>query len=76
MKVAITKDLRLLSGQLVINEESCASPLTGLQGARVPTIPAQANGKVERPIHYIRENFVYARDFLDEAHLGANGERW
>ncbi len=32
---------------------------------------AQTKGKVERPIRYVRENFVYGREFLGDAHLDA-----
>jgi hypothetical protein len=37
---------------------------------------AKTKGKVERPIRYVRENFVYGREFLDDAHLDAERERW
>ena len=31
---------------------------------------------MERPIHYIRDNFVYAREFLGDLSLDAERERW
>jgi hypothetical protein len=31
---------------------------------------------VERPIYYIRDNFVYGREFLGDEHLDAERERW
>ncbi len=37
---------------------------------------AQTKGKVERPIRYVRENFVYGREFLGDAHLDAERARW
>jgi transposase len=37
---------------------------------------AKTKGKVERPIRYARENFVYGREFLGDTHLDAERERW
>jgi transposase len=77
MKAVITKDLRLLGGQLVINEEFLRFALHwGFKARACRPYRAQTKGKVERPIYYIRDNFVYARDFLDDAHLDAERERW
>jgi hypothetical protein len=37
------------------------------QGGRlVASRPGKTKGKVERPIRYLRESFVYARDFVGE----------
>ena len=33
-------------------------------------------GKVERPVSYVRSNFVYGREFLGDADLAAQAERW
>jgi transposase len=77
MKAVITKDLRLLGGQLVINEEFLRfASHWGFKARACRPYRAQTKGKVERPIYYIRDNFVYARDFLDDAHLDAERERW
>jgi hypothetical protein len=37
---------------------------------------AQTKGKVERPVHYLRRNFLYGREFLGDADLAAQAERW
>jgi len=77
MKAVITKDLRLLGGQLVINEEFLRfTRHWGFKARACRAYRAQTKGKVERPIYYIRDNFVYARDFLDDEHLDAERERW
>ena len=34
---------------------------------------AQTKGKVERPIFYVRDNFIYGREFLNDANLDAQG---
>ncbi len=37
---------------------------------------AQTKGKVERPVRYLRGNFVYGRTFLHDADLDAQRQRW
>lgn len=37
---------------------------------------AKTKGKVERPVHYLRHNFVYGRDFLGDADLNAQTFDW
>jgi hypothetical protein len=37
---------------------------------------AQTKGKVERPVRYLRGNFVYGRTFLHDADLDEQCERW
>ncbi|MEX1103126.1 MAG: IS21 family transposase, partial [Dehalococcoidia bacterium] len=37
---------------------------------------AQTKGKVERPVSYVRDNFVYGREFLNDADLSEQRERW
>lgn len=77
MKAVITKDLRLLGGQLVINEEFLRfASHWGFKARACRPYRAQTKGKVERPISYIRDNFVYAREFLGDEHLDAERERW
>lgn len=77
MKAVITKDLRMLGGQLVINEEFLRfAAHWGFRPRACRPYRAKTKGKVERPIRYVRENFVYGRDFLDDAHLHAERERW
>jgi hypothetical protein len=37
---------------------------------------ACTKGKVERPVGYVRKNFVYGREFLGDADLDAQAEEW
>jgi transposase len=37
---------------------------------------AQTKGKVERPVHYLRHNFVYGREFLGDGDLNAQALLW
>jgi hypothetical protein len=37
---------------------------------------AQTKGKVERPVSYLRGNFVYVREFVSDADLEARLQRW
>jgi hypothetical protein len=74
MKAVITKDLRLLGGQLVKNEEFQRFAAHWDFTARAcRPYRAQTKGKVERPIHYVRDNFVYGRAFLGDGDLH---EQW
>jgi transposase len=77
MKSVITRDLRLLGGQVVINEEFLRfAKHWGFKARACRPYRAKTKGKVERPIRYVRENFVYGREFLDDLHLDAERERW
>jgi transposase len=77
MKAVITKDLRLLGGQLVVNEEFLrfAAHWDFTPRACRP-YRAQTKGKVERPISYVRDNFVYGRAFLGDGDLDEQCSRW
>lgn len=77
MKTVITKDLRLLGGQLVLNLEFLrfARHWEFTPRACRP-YRAQTKGKVERPIFYVRDNFVYGREFLGDGDLDAQRLRW
>lgn len=37
---------------------------------------AKTKGKVERPIRYVRESFLYGRHFLNDAEVNAAVEHW
>lgn len=77
MKAVITKDLRLLGGQLVVNEEFLRFAAHWDFKARAcRPYRARTKGKVERPIRYIRENFVYGRTFLNDADLDCQRGQW
>jgi transposase len=77
MKAVITKDLRLLGGQLVLNLEFLrfARHWEFTPRACRP-YRAQTKGKVERPISYVRDNFVYGREFLGDGDLDEQRLRW
>lgn len=77
MKAVITADLRLLGGQLVVNEEFLRfAAHWGFRPRACRAYRAQTKGKVERPIRYVRDNFIYARDFAGDAHLNEETFRW
>jgi hypothetical protein len=70
MKAVITADLRLMGGQLVVNEEFIRfANHWGFRPRACRPYRAQSKGKVERPIAYVRDNFVYGRVFVSDAHL-------
>ena len=77
MKAVITRDLRLLGGQLVKNEEFLRfAAHWGFTTRACRPYRAQTKGKVERPIRYARGNFVYGREFLGDADLDEQRARW
>jgi transposase len=77
MKAVITRDLRLESGQLVHNEEFLRfAAHWGFTARACRPYRAKTKGKVERPIRYVRENFVYGREFLNDADLDEQRSRW
>lgn len=77
MKAVITADLRLFGGQLVVNEEFLRfAAHWGFRPRACRAYRAQTKGKVERPIRYVRDNFIYARDFAGDAHLNEEVFRW
>jgi len=77
VKAVITKDLRLDGGSLVHNAEFLrfAAHWDFTPRACRP-YRAKAKGKVERPIRYVRENFVYARDLLGDSDLDHQRLLW
>jgi transposase len=77
MRSVITRDLRLLGGQLIRNEEFLRfSSHWGFTPRACRAYRAQTKGKVERPIRYLRSNFVYARSFLNDDDLHEQCTRW
>jgi len=77
MRAVVTRDLRLQSGQLVRNEEFLRfAAHWGFTARACRPYRAKTKGKVERPIRYIRENFVYGRVFLNDADLDEQRSRW
>jgi hypothetical protein len=77
MKAVITRDLRLEGGALVRNAEFLrfAHHWRFTPRACRP-YRAQTKGKVERPVRYLRGNFVYGRTFLHDADLDRQRQAW
>lgn len=77
MKAVITRDLRLEGGALVRNAEFLRfAHHWGFTPRACRPYRAQTKGKVERPVRYLRGNFVYGRAFLDDADLDQQRQRW
>lgn len=77
MKTVITRDCRLEGGALVKNAEFLrfAAHWNFTPRACRP-YRAQTKGKVERPIRYVRGNFLYGRPFVSDGDLDEQRERW
>jgi len=77
MKAVITRDLRLEGGALVRNAEFLrfAHHWSFTPRACRP-YRAQTKGKVERPVRYVRGNFVYGRTFIHDADLDHQRQQW
>jgi transposase len=77
MKAVITRDLRLQGGALVRNLEFLrfAHHWSFTPRACRP-YRAQTKGKVERPVRYLRDNFVYGRTFANDADLDQQRRHW
>ncbi|MGE0447595.1 MAG: IS21 family transposase [Vicinamibacterales bacterium] len=77
MKAVITRDLRLQGGALIRNLEFLrfAHHWSFTPRACRP-YRAQTKGKVERPVRYLRDNFVYGRTFANDADLDQQRRHW
>jgi transposase len=77
MKAVITRDLQLEGGALVRNAECLGrAHHWGFTPRACRPYRAQTKGKVERPVRYLRGNFVYGRTFLHDADLDQQRRRW
>jgi transposase len=77
MKAVITRDLRLEGGALVHNAEFLRfAHHWGFTPRACRPYRAQTKGKVERPVRYLRGNFVYGRAFLHDADLDQQRQAW
>ena len=77
MKAVITRDLRLEGGALIRNLEFLRFAHHWSFTARAcRPYRAQTKGKVERPVRYLRSNFVYGRTFLHDTDLEAQRAQW
>ncbi len=77
MKSVIVADHRPGGGRLLENDEFtrfAAHWGFGIRACR--PYRAQTKGKVERPIRYLRENFLYGRTFCGDADLSAQCTQW
>lgn len=77
MKAVITRDLRLEGGALIRNTEFLRfARHWGFTPRACRPYRAQTKGKVERPVRYLRGNFVYGRTFLHDADLDHQCALW
>ena len=77
MRSVIVEDRRWEGGPLVENPEFVRFAHHWQFRARAcRPYRAKTKGKVERPIRYVRDNFVYGREFLNDEDLDAQLERW
>jgi transposase len=77
MKAVITRDLRLEGGALMHNLEFLRfAAHWGFTPRACRPYRAQTKGKVERPVRYVRGNFVYGRTFLHDGDLDEQREHW
>ena len=77
MHSVITKDERLDGRRLVHNAEFLRfSAHWSFTPRACRPYRAKTKGKVERPVSYLRGNFFYGREFLNDHDLNAQLERW
>ena len=77
MKAVITRDLRLEGGALMHNLEFLRfAAHWGFTPRACRPYRAQTKGKVERPVRYVRGNFVYGRTFLHDGDLDEQRAHW
>jgi transposase len=77
MRAVITRDLRAEGGRLVENLEFLRfARHWGFRPRACRPYRAQTKGKVERPIRYLRQSFVYGRVFAGDRDLQAQADAW
>jgi transposase len=77
MKAVITRDLRLEGGALVRNAEFLRfAHHWGFTPRACRPYRAQTKGKVERPVRYLRGNFIYGRTFVNDGDLEQQRQHW
>ena len=77
MHSVITKDERLDGRRLVHNAEFLRfSAHWSFTPRACRPYRAKTKGEVERPVSYVRGNFFYGREFLNDHDLNAQLERW
>ena len=77
MKSVIVEDHRGVGGKLLENAEFLRfAAHWGFRIRACRPYRAQTKGKIERPVGYLRGNFLYGRTFLGDADLGDQCTRW
>jgi transposase len=77
MKSVITKDGRLNGEKLVTNAEFVRfAAHWGFKVRACRPYRAKTKGKVERPISYVRKNFIYGREFVSDGDVETQLRRW
>lgn len=77
MASVITRDLRDQGERLIENVEFLRfAAHWGFRIRACRPYRAKTKGKVERPIRYLRENFLYGREFLGDSDLADQAEAW
>ena len=77
MRSVIVDDQRADGGRLLENPEFLRfATHWGFRIRACRPYRAQTKGKVERPVRYVRDNFVYGREFLGDGDLNAQTLLW
>lgn len=77
MKAVIVEDQRADGGRLLENPEFLRfAAHWGFRIRACRPYRAKTKGKVERPIRYVRSNFLYGREFIGDADLDDQRLRW
>jgi hypothetical protein len=77
MKAVIVEDHRADGGKLLENPEFLRfAAHWGFRIRACRPYRAQTKGKVERPVRYLRGNFLYGREFLGDGDLDAQCAHW
>jgi transposase len=77
MRAVIVDDARPAGGRVLENPEFLRfATHWGFRIRACRPYRAQTKGKVERPVRYVRDNFVYGREFLGDGDLNAQALLW
>lgn len=77
LKAVVVDDERLSGGELIGNAEFLRfSAHWGFRIRACRPYRAKTKGKVERPVSYLRSSFFYGREFLNDADLDEQLQRW
>ena len=77
MRAVIVDDARPTGGRVLENPEFLRfATHWGFRIRACRPYRARTKGKVERPVRYVRDNFVYGREFLGDGDLNAQALLW